>query len=229
VLRLGEQSAVRVVSIQPEDTQVELLNGATLVEVIDSSKKGRVQMRFGETLTEFRRMGLYRFDSDTGALRVFGGKAGVRAGRRRVRIGRGTAVRLESSLSDSHFDRKQTDKLHQWAACRSFELFTSSPEARRHLTNWDTTPSGWSWNRDFEVRLFSPVVANEYRVKQAEVAEGRVANLTALEAFRGSAKQAWERRQQQLQELEEPEQARQLTTSRPQPHGKGVQSSADGR
>jgi hypothetical protein len=192
-LRLGEQSAVRMVSTQLEDTQVELLNGTALVEVIDSTKEDRVQMRFGETLTEFKRVGLYRFDLDTGTLRIFGGTADVRAGSRRVRIGRGKAVHLESSLSDSNFNRKQTDELHQWAARRSFDLFASSPEARRHLTNWETTPSGWSWNRDFEVRLFSPIVAYEYRVKQAEMAERADASVRALEQGRVSAEQAWRR------------------------------------
>jgi hypothetical protein len=95
-------------------------------------------------------------------LRVFGGDAEVQASGKRVSAGRGKVVRLESTLSVAHFDTKAMDALHRWAASRSFFLFVSSKEARQRRTHWETTVMGWSWNRDFGMRLFSPLVAEEY-------------------------------------------------------------------
>jgi hypothetical protein len=216
-LRLGEQSTARMVTIQPKDTQVELMKGTALVEVINSTREGWVQMRFGETLTELRHMGLYRFDLDTATLQVFGGTAEVRAGSRRVRIGRNKGVRLESSLSDSTFNREQTNKLYEWAASRSFELFASSPEARRHLTNWKPTPSGWSWNRDFEVRLFSPVLAHEYQAKQAEEAKEREDNRKALDSWLEQLQQQQQQQRQEMLQQQLEQQQRQQQQSQPPP------------
>ncbi len=142
-------------------------------------------------------MGLYRFDVTQGVLRVFGGQADVRAGDRVVRLGRGRAVRLEPSLAESKFNLKETDELHRWAAERSFYLFATSQEARRHRTNWEPTASGWSWNRDFQVRLFSSQVAGEYAAKEAREAREKAGFDKTQEMLRDQQIQAQQQQQQQ--------------------------------
>lgn len=161
-LRLGLASALRMADTRLSDTQVVLLKGTALVEVVNQTKGDRIQIQFGNTRTGFKNPGLYRFEVDKERLRVFGGEAEVQADGLRVEAGRGKQVRLEPGLAISKFNPKQKDRLHRWAARRSFELFASSREARRRETHWEMTASGWSWNRDFGVRFFSKKVVNDY-------------------------------------------------------------------
>ena len=163
-LRLDSQAAMRMLDNRLDDIQAELQKGTALIEVVQLPKDGRLQIKLGETATSFKGMGLYRFQADSRELRVFGGSAEVRAGDRKLDAGRGRMVGLDSALSVTKFNTKETDAFHDWAARRSFLLYTSSIVARRQrITNWETTASGWSWNGDFNMRLFSPIVAQEYR------------------------------------------------------------------
>src|SRR5215469_18821356 len=162
-LRLDSQAAMKMLGNRLEDTQAELQKGTALIEVVQLPKDGRPQIKLGETATSFKGMGLYRFQADSRELRIFGGSAEVRAGDRKLDAGRGRMVGLGSALSVAKFNPKETDAFHDRAARRSFLLYSSSAKARRQITNWEATTSGWSRNRDFNMRLFSPIVAEEYR------------------------------------------------------------------
>jgi len=61
-LRLGQHSSVHLLSSRLEDTQVEVTGGKVLVEIVTLPKDGRIQIHLGNTSTEFKRMGVYRFD-----------------------------------------------------------------------------------------------------------------------------------------------------------------------
>jgi len=172
-LRLGTRSAVRLTDTQLTSTQVEQIRGRLLIEVVDTTKYDRLQVRFGETLTEFKGLGLYRFDAEAGVLSVFGGKAEVRVGDQKAEAGRGVAVRLASPLTTSKFNLKKVDNLQRWAAARSFYLFVSSREARAQQTHWEFTPTGWFWNRNYDARFYSAIAAAEYRRRLAEEERNR--------------------------------------------------------
>jgi hypothetical protein len=164
-LRLGSQGSLRMVNTSLEDTRVELLKGRALVEVVDTIKGDRIEIKLGQTSTEFKGRGLYRFDADRSELRVFGGEAEARAADKKVAAGRGRAIQLSGSLSTSKFDPKKIDGLHRWAARRSFYLFASSPEAWARRTDWEFNPIGWFWNRNFDMKAYSAPVAAAFRRK----------------------------------------------------------------
>ena len=70
------------------------MQGTSLVEVVETTKDDRIRIQVGKTQTEFHGMGVYRFDTDAGVLRVFGGEAEVQAGSNRIVAGRGRQVSL---------------------------------------------------------------------------------------------------------------------------------------
>lgn len=174
-LRLGSQSSLRMVNSSLEFTQVELRRGTATIEVVELLKVGRIQIEQGKTTTEFKGRGLYRFESDRHELKVFGGDAEVRTGEEAVSAGRGRTVQLGDSLSLSKFNPGRVDALHQWAASRSFQLFTSSYEEVTRRTDWEITVAGWFWNRNFDMKFFSPVAAAQYRGKEARDAREKAA------------------------------------------------------
>lgn len=162
-LRLSQQGTLRLTDTHLDNTQVELISGTALVEVVAMAKNERIQIRYGVTRTEFKGAGLYRFDAGTGELRVFGGDAEVMAGDQKLTVGRGRLVYLGAGLLTAKFDVKKVDSLHKWSAERSFYLYASSAEARLRRTDWEFTFTGWSWNKNFDMRFYSPIAAAEYR------------------------------------------------------------------
>ncbi len=155
VLRLAENSDLRMDEDQLANTRVSLLGGEALVEVVQIPDGNHIQIQAGEATTELTRPGLYRFGitrngTDPATLRVYGGEAQVRAGEKAIQSKRGISVRLDSGLEQEKFDRKQTDGLHAWAARRSFMLFLSDPDARRKQGHWQLS-AGYAENKNFGV------------------------------------------------------------------------------
>lgn len=158
VLRLTEDSQVRMDDTNLSDTRVTLQQGEALIEVIQLAEANRVQLAVGDTTTEPTRPGLYRIGISQNAplkatLRVYGGEALVRSGLKTADAKRGMAVSLDADLAVSRFERKQTDSFHAWVARRSFDLFMSDPDARNKQTHWQPVPGGYMENKNFGVEF----------------------------------------------------------------------------
>jgi len=161
VLRLAENSQVRMDCTDLTDTRVTFQRGEALIEVIRLAEANRLQVAVGETTTEPTRPGLYRIGKAQNAtqdsraqimLRVYGGEALVRSGLKTADVKRGMAVSLDPDLAVSRFERKQTDSFHDWAARRSFDLFMSDPDARKQA-HWQIVPGGYVENKNFGVEF----------------------------------------------------------------------------
>lgn len=153
ILRLAENSRVRLTDTQLSDTQVEIEEGDALIEVLQLPEGGRIQIHLADTVTEFTRTGVYRFASVQKTLRVYGGEASVRSGSMTAVVKRGMKVSLDPGLALEKFDRKQTDALHNWAARRSFDLFMADPEARQKQNHWQSAGAGYMENKNFGVEF----------------------------------------------------------------------------
>jgi hypothetical protein len=164
-LRLGQQSSVQMLSSRLTDTQLEVTRGKVLVEVVALNKDGRIQIRLGNTTTEFKRTGLYRFDLPPGEIRVFGGEAEVSSGDQKVDLTRGKSVRGDSDLMPQKFDLKKTDGLHEWSARRSFVTFIATPPLRRPL-NWEILFDGSAVNRDFNRKYFPRGASRQFIINE---------------------------------------------------------------
>jgi hypothetical protein len=160
VLRLAENSLMRLDSATLADTRVTLKQGQALLEVVQLAEGNRIQIAIGEVIVEPARPGLYRIGIFQNAtqnsvgqttLRVFGGEAAVRSGPIMADVKRGMAISLDAGLAISRFDRKEKDPLHLWAARRSFDLFMSDPEARQRQNHWQAAGSGYLENKNFGV------------------------------------------------------------------------------
>jgi len=158
VLRLAENSKLRMDDTRLSDTRVTLEQGEALIEVVQLAEGNRILVELEETSTELVRSGLYRFGiSPNGTahstLRVYGGEAMVRSGLKIVDAKRGMAVNLASDLAVSQFDRKQKDTFHAWAARRSFDLFMSDPDAREKQNHWQSSGAGYIENKNFGIEF----------------------------------------------------------------------------
>jgi len=76
-LRMGEGSAIRMVSNVLADTRVDLLHGPAIVDAAEPSPQTSLTVAVGDTQIRVRRAGRYRFNSNPSELRVSDGDAEV--------------------------------------------------------------------------------------------------------------------------------------------------------
>ncbi|MEI9813380.1 MAG: FecR domain-containing protein [Acidobacteriota bacterium] len=74
-LRLGDNSEVRLVSAQLEDTRVEILSGSAIIEVAELPKDTSVEITMQGAKASLKKRGLYEFNAgDGGHVRVYDGE-----------------------------------------------------------------------------------------------------------------------------------------------------------
>jgi|SRR5271165_193601 len=120
-LRVGENSAVRMVSTSLSDTKVEVLEGSALVEVTALGKDNAIALLSHGATLQIEKAGIFRADSDPARFRVYEGQAFVSQGETRLTLNKGKEVLLggETVASAKSFDAKDTDDLYRWSARRS--------------------------------------------------------------------------------------------------------------
>ena len=120
-LRLGENSAVRMVSNVLADTRVDLLHGPAIVDAAEPSPQTSVTLIFGDAQIRVRKAGRYRFNSNPLELRVSDGDAEVTiAGGKPFTVNSGHLLDLASGtltrsspLADDldHWDRDRSEAI----------------------------------------------------------------------------------------------------------------------
>jgi hypothetical protein len=122
-LRMLGPSAIRMQETQLADTRVVVENGSALIEVAGMNKNAKLRVICGESSTELRRDGLYRFDAPAqaraGKLRIYSGDATVERDGFAVKARTGLAVALAAGLQLSKVDLADADTLQVWSARRS--------------------------------------------------------------------------------------------------------------
>lgn len=120
-LRLGEGSAIRMVSNSLADTQVELRSGAAIVDSGEPNPGTSVTLVYKDWRVHFLRKGVYRIDADPPALVVRQGQAEVFAGSAAaaVPVGDGTSLAFAATLAPAPFSEPPADTLSDWNTGRS--------------------------------------------------------------------------------------------------------------
>jgi hypothetical protein len=160
-LRLGHDSAVRMISPGLTDTRVDVLKGEALVEAGNLHKENRINIRQDQASTTLLKNGLYAFNADRDTVAVFDGKASVQSNDQQVEVKGGREVNLNAPLKAKKFDKKaleNSDPLYNWSKVRSEYLSEASAQmARTYVVNnsgW--YGSGWYWDPWWHTWSFLP-------------------------------------------------------------------------
>jgi hypothetical protein len=155
-LRLGEDSCVRMDDNQLGKTQIALLQGSALIEVVQEIEGNRITFAIATSVVEIERAGLYRLYALPGELRVYRGEAEVVKQGKTALAKSGRGVHFARGLAVHKFDTAVADSLHKWAARRSFDLFIITPETRKQ-THWTPVSAGWLRNSAYRVSYYSEI------------------------------------------------------------------------
>ena len=157
-LRMGANSAVRMVSNQLDDTRVELLKGsAVLDQGSDTLPDTSVTILYALDQVHIKQAGRYRFDSEPPQVKVESGDIEVVADGKSVEAGAGYVVPFEGKLTarrllgDSHPDdptlKKPGDDLENWSASRDATVAENNTDAAA-TSDLGGVVDGWQNNPD---------------------------------------------------------------------------------
>lgn len=148
-LRVGDQSAVKMISASITPTKVEILRGKAGVEVDQLFKQNVLQIDTHGITTQLVKTGYYQFDANDGTLKVFSGQAEVEYAPnqwQKVKGKREVALVAGSEQKEAKFTpNPQQDPLMAWSKLRSQYL----AEANQQMAPYYYGPGfypGWYWN-----------------------------------------------------------------------------------
>jgi hypothetical protein len=164
-LRLGDHSAVKMISPSLTDTRVEMLRGAAMVEAAQVEKENRLDVIDHGATTAIQKRGIYAFRADQPMVAVYEGEAQVRQDDRTTELHKGKEVALGSAnpqLKAQGFDVKageNNDPLYAWSKLRSEYMAEANMSLAQTIVVvrpgwWYGT--GWYWNSYFDSWAFMP-------------------------------------------------------------------------
>jgi len=173
-LRIGDNSAVKMVSPSLTDTQVEVSRGEAMVEVAGLVKDNDITILDHEGTIKIEKEGLYRFVADNPpTAAVLDGKAEVFFEGQRIELGKGHETVVGAQLRAEKFDPKRGDDLYAWSNIRSEYDAASSYQAAKNV-NIDNNGGwwgygyggwynpGWFWNNGFDSWAWLPAYGAFY-------------------------------------------------------------------
>jgi hypothetical protein len=161
-LRVGKNSAVRMISPSITDTRVELMRGKAMVEVAHLEKENRIRVVDNGVDTRLEKKGIYEFNANQPTVAVYDGKAVVQQDDRKVDVKKGKELALEAGarLKPQKFDRNETDSLYNWSKLRSSYLAEANMSSAQMVVVNDYpgwwAGTGWYWNPWFSTWAFVP-------------------------------------------------------------------------
>jgi FecR-like protein len=157
LLRLDENSAIRLLSDKLADARVELLKGSAIVESTGARAGTSVHLIFKQWRAEIPNKGVYRIDSDPAQLRVYQGEAQVSAenSQEAVPVKEGEVLPFGAVLVAEQSRNNGSDAFKSWAMSRSqavsadnaiaAEIVDAPPQSQLDSLNADADLSGFSY------------------------------------------------------------------------------------
>lgn len=145
ILRLGENSSIKMITNRLIDTRLELLTGSASVEADQIAKDNGVTIACKGGQVSLVKAGIYRFDADPGQVRVYKGEAQVASNGNTTVVGGGKMMMLTGTeASVTKFDENETDSLDNWSHRRGEYMAMANASAAKSLTSSGALSSlGW--------------------------------------------------------------------------------------
>ncbi|MGB2623900.1 MAG: FecR domain-containing protein [Candidatus Acidiferrum sp.] len=168
-LRVGDNSAVRMISPSLLNTEVGLDSGEAMVEVAEIHPQNDIRIAANGETAELLKTGLYSFNLNEHQFRVFDGKALVQEGDRSFQVKGGHEVTFgvaDLGQTKPHkFDKKayEDGDLYRWSSLRSAYVAEANVDAAGYyaVNGWGPWGpgwwgAGWYWDPWFDGFTFIP-------------------------------------------------------------------------
>lgn len=188
ILRMSEETGIRMVDNRLTNTEVEVLNGSVMVEsddMLGDKADNRVTLLYNGIRIMPKKTGLYRVDSEPAQVRVYEGEAEVDNGSNVISLKKGKLLPLTGAMIAEKFDPKVGDALTRWASRRAESIAMANVSAAKRARDlgYSLTSGRWAfnpylgmltylpgsgiWNSPYGFRYYSPGLV--YRVYEVPV------------------------------------------------------------
>jgi hypothetical protein len=136
LLRVGENTSVKMLDNRLLSTRLEFVSGIAMVEAVDSGssvKDPPVTIVYRDFGVQPVRFGIFEMKSEPGQLRVFKGEAKVTGNSATVSVKDGNLIDLTTTMATAKFDAKDGDDLYLWSRDRSAYLSAGNMSSARTL------------------------------------------------------------------------------------------------
>ena len=118
-LRIGENSAIRMISVDLSDTQVEFLKGSAILQSKDIPlPDNSVVLIYKGCKIRLPKQGVYRLDSEPPRLKAYNGDSEVTLDSKTVVVNERSLISFPDGVVTERFTT-ETDALDRWASKRS--------------------------------------------------------------------------------------------------------------
>jgi len=138
LLRVGENSTVKMLDNRLVSTRLEFVSGIAMVEAVDAGstiKDPPVTIIYKDFQAQPVHFGVFEMTSLPGQVRVFKGEAKVLGNNSTVTVKEGNAVDLGTTMAMAKFDAKDGDDLYLWSRDRSAYLSAGNMSSARTMAN----------------------------------------------------------------------------------------------
>ncbi len=157
-MRVGENSAVKMVSDDIMASRLDFLSGSVIVESADLAKDEQVTLTYKGSSIDLSKKGVYRLDSEPPQISVYDGEAKVTNDGQVQTVKRSRQLRLEGIAVAEKFDNKTGDALFRWARRRAEYLAVANVSVARDASRYGYWGSNnWIWNPFFGTFTFLPM------------------------------------------------------------------------
>lgn len=159
-LRIGDNSAVRMIVPSLIKTQVEVTRGEAILEAAGLNKDNTIQIISHGASIIIAKNGLYRFNADGApTAATIDGKAQVYFGQKKIDLGKGRETVLSENLKAQKFDTKKEDELYAWSNVRSEYNAAASYQSATAISRGNNGAGygpGWLWNSAYDTWAWLP-------------------------------------------------------------------------
>jgi hypothetical protein len=146
-LRVGENSAIKMLDNRLISTRVELLSGTAMVESDDpltSIKDSPVSLIYKDYEIRMVKHGLVEMSSDPAQMKVYKGEALVNTENDRATVREGRLLPFSAALLTENFNDKVGDDLYLWTRDRSQSVSAANMSSARSLNPSSGYGSGFA-------------------------------------------------------------------------------------
>jgi hypothetical protein len=185
MMRVGENSTLRMITNRFIDTRVELMQGAATVQLVEAEKDNSFTLVDKDATVSISKAGFYHFYAEPAGIKVFSGEARVQVGEQNFEVPAGKMLQFNGgTASVQKFDKEDTDALDRWSGRRGELVSAANASAARDCGNSGgyTTPrpygfaqgvqgngylsntpcqGNWNWNPYYSMWTYVPFM-NRY-------------------------------------------------------------------
>ena len=165
-LRVGPNSAIRLLTASLADTRVEFVRGSGMLEVDQLIKGTNLNVVMNGATARIEKKGLYNFDAAGPAIRVLDGKTNVTTGDHGKSFGKNDEILVANAqpLKARHFNASsvENEPLYVWSKARSQDEAQANVAAAANPTFYAGAGPGWYWDPYFGSYGFWPASAFLY-------------------------------------------------------------------